>query len=114
MGNGADLERTTAGLQTPLHLACAHADATTTDLLLKEGARHSVADEKDQTPLHLAAQVGAVECVKILLGAGAKGQLTTKDNKTALQLATANEHDDVAELLRASRQGYVWFVCLFV
>jgi ankyrin repeat protein len=52
------------------------------------------------TPLHLAARLGHKEMVRELLGKGADSSIRSQEKKTSTEIATANGHEEVAQLLR--------------
>ncbi len=86
---------------TPLAWAAWKDDAATVDLLLKAGAKVTVADEYGETPLTLACANGNAVIVDKLLKAGANANDARFYNETALMIAAAAGNPDVVRSLLA-------------
>jgi ankyrin repeat protein len=68
----ADVNEIDEHKRTPLLKAARHNSKNEIlELLLKNGARHDLADEEGNTPLHFAAMRGTVEVAKFLMNLGA-------------------------------------------
>jgi ankyrin repeat protein len=106
--SGANVSAKNEDAQTPLHVAAAAGQLEVVRALLLAKADVNARDEREEaTPLLLAAAAGHAEVVRELVKAKADVGATNKDGQTALDAAVANDHDDVAALLKpvASAKG---------
>jgi ankyrin repeat protein len=106
LGAGADVNRTNAWGQTPLHFASRAGRGRAEDisaLLLARGARIDTQDAQGFTPLHAAAAHDKPELVAQLLEHGADVDARTNRGSTPLDLALDLQSDLVAELLLARK-----------
>jgi len=74
-----------------------------TRLLVKAGANPNLPYGEGVTALTIAAERGNIEIVRLLLDAGADKNYRTQRG-TALELALRNNHKDVADVIRKSKQ----------
>jgi ankyrin len=79
-----DVNATLGDGATPLHWAAHVNDLAIADLLIRAGARASVANENGFTPLHLACTNRSGEMVERLLGAGADANAASLNGETVL------------------------------
>jgi ankyrin repeat protein len=84
---------------TPLAWAVYKDDAATIDMLLKAGAKVTVADEYGESPLTLACATGDAAIVDKLLKAGADPNAARFYNETPLMIAAASGNPDVVRTL---------------
>lgn len=85
--------------KTALHYASAYGHATTTGLLLENGADPKIQAACTMTALHLAAHYGEVAVVRELLDHSAVVDSLTHDGKTPLHTATEQNRTEVMKLL---------------
>lgn len=89
---------------TPLHSACAQADAdcavTISVFLLAAGADPNARQHGGWTPLHAAAARGNLPLGEALVRAGAEPSPVSDEGKTPIQLAREGGHQRFAEWLR--------------
>ncbi len=99
---GAKVDAPDKLANTPLHLAAELGSVTTARWLIEQGADVNARGHDGWTPLHLAASWGAKEVAKLLIEHGA--DLTALNDKgfTPAKQAEFDQHEDVAELLRAA------------
>ncbi len=103
--NGANLNARNDNAMTALHVASANDHRDVVGLLLARGADIDATDHEGSTPLHLASALGRKATVEVLLRAGANASLTDNVGNTALDVAEANDHPQVAALIRSSSSG---------
>ena len=96
-----DVNARTPDGSTPLAWAVYKDDAATVDMLLKAGAKVTVADEYGETPLTLACANGNAAIVDKLLKAGADANAARFYNETPLMIAAASGNPDVVRALLA-------------
>ncbi|KAH8151871.1 uncharacterized protein LAJ45_03864 [Morchella importuna] len=82
-----------------LHYAVQAGDRTTTELLLKGGARADIVNVFGETALHIAAQERDLGMVRLLLGAGADVDAQDFDGVTPLHCVVENNDVEVARVL---------------
>lgn len=70
--------------------------------MLAGGADVNAADKDGWTALHFAASDGTPALVQLLLGEGLRADAEDKDGATPLDMAEEEEHEEAADLLRAS------------
>ncbi len=89
---------------TPLVLAAYAGDESIVELLLKNGANVSLADNRGITPLHMAAQSGSATIAEILINKGAdlNAQRSDEQNWTPLHYAAFMDRSGVVSLLASS------------
>ncbi len=98
---GADANARDDDGDTPLGHAARHENPAVLLALVEAGAQLDAANDDGQTALMIAAEAGSLENVRALIGAGADVFCKDEDEKTALAYALENDHEAVAELLRA-------------
>jgi ankyrin repeat protein len=86
---------------TPLAWAVYKDDAATVDLLLKAGAKVTVADDYGETPLTLACANGNLAIVEALFKAGADANAARFYDETPLMIAAGSGNADVVRTLIA-------------
>jgi ankyrin repeat protein len=96
-----DVNARTPDGSTPLAWAVYKDDAATVDMLLKAGAKVTVADEYGESPLTLACANGNAAIVDKLLKAGADANAARFYNETPLMIAAASGNPDVVRALLA-------------
>jgi ankyrin repeat protein len=84
----ADVNASQPDGSTALHWAVYAEDITTTDLLIRAGARVEVANALGVTPLLLACTNGNAAIVQALLAAGANANAVLESGESALMLAS--------------------------
>ena len=72
------------------------------EAMLEGGADVNAKDDDGWTALHFAAGDGTPELIKLLLSKGLKADAEDKDGATPLEMAEEEEHEEAAELLKAS------------
>ncbi|XP_046368134.2 ankyrin-3-like [Haliotis rufescens] len=90
-----DVNATTPGGLSALHMACLRGNMNSVNFLLTHGARVNLKTEAGFTPLYFAAQEGYDDIVKLLLKAGADPCLSVKCGMTPLGIALSMEHSIV-------------------
>jgi uncharacterized protein len=96
----ADVNATQVDGTTALHWAVRADDLPLADLLLRNGARPSAANEAGATPMLLATQNGSAAMVERLLAAGADPNASlTKTSDTALMMAARTGKVDAVKVL---------------
>ncbi|KAK9866954.1 hypothetical protein WJX84_006924 [Apatococcus fuscideae] len=86
---------------TPLHHAARNEQISCAELLLSQGAVHTIADKDHCLPLHLAAQHGSIGVATILCTSGAAVNAKDKKGFTPLHHAVQAGHEDlVTELVQ--------------
>lgn len=101
LDGGADLSLTTAGLESPLHLAARDGAVEIMGLLIE--GRPDLIDAKNThgaTALHICSEQGHVDAVRCLLESGADASLVNSDGATAEHLAFLGRHERIMDLLR--------------
>jgi len=83
-GKTADVNRQDVDGSTPLQWAVYEGNAEEVQLLLKAGAKVSLANNYGVTPMELASEVGNARIIKLLLDAGANADSPNADGQTAL------------------------------
>ena len=97
---GADVNRVTWNLGTPLHYAIQHGHTAVVKLLLASGANVNIADPEDgRTPLMNAALQGSPEIANLLLAAGANINQKDHQGQTALIIAASVGNAEIAAIL---------------
>ncbi|KAM9788342.1 receptor-interacting serine/threonine-protein kinase 4 [Neosynchiropus ocellatus] len=96
---GADVHRTSAGLNTPLHVAAKTGHTSTSRLLIKHKADIQAVNTEGHTPLHLASQHGHLATVKMLMDEGADPYKPTPSLRTPCHAAAENGHCEVLKEL---------------
>jgi ankyrin repeat protein len=86
---------------TPLAWAVYEDDSATADLLLKAGAKVTIADDYGESPLTLACANGNAALVEKLLKAGADANAPRFYNETPLMIAAASGNAQVLQALIA-------------
>jgi ankyrin repeat protein len=86
---------------TPLAWAVYKDDAATVDLLLKAGAKATVADEYGESPLTLACAIGDAAIVQKLIQSGADVNAPRFYNETPLMIAAGSGNPEVVRALIA-------------
>jgi cytohesin len=89
--------------ETPLHLASAHNNVDTVEMLLNHGADPDAGDNEGKVPLHLAALRGHAEVVRCLLGEGSVCDPTVVDQGDARPSVTFTRKR--ADVTRCSDYG---------
>jgi ankyrin repeat protein len=95
--------------RNPMHNQALHAcmalsqDCETARLLIEQGADVNMAQAGGYTPLHQAAANGRADLVGILLEAGANPGNLCHQGKSPADYARERKHDEVVQLLSASR-----------
>lgn len=89
--------------KSALHEAALGGHHTIVHRLISGGAKIDLTDEEQRTPLHYAAMRGKRRIVEVLLLFGANVSLLTKFAESAVELAYSYHHDDIVDLLMASR-----------
>eukprot|EP01012_Entosiphon_sulcatum_P005977 TRINITY_DN12789_c0_g1_i1.p2 TRINITY_DN12789_c0_g1~~TRINITY_DN12789_c0_g1_i1.p2 ORF type:complete len:311 (+),score=42.38 TRINITY_DN12789_c0_g1_i1:32-934(+) len=112
---GLDVNATTQGGNTALHLACSPArrDGAILDILLKAGAQVNAVNFLHETPLHFAAKRDS-ESVPLLLEHGADPSIVAEDGSSCLHYAAKHnsaaafahliKHPGVAPLVNLSNK----------
>lgn len=99
---GADPNKRSKDLYTPLHYAVKNNARRLIQTLIKKGAEIDPVTSTGRTPLHLAAEQGQVETLQVLLNAGANVEARDRDGRTPLLAALARgRYEMVAPLLKA-------------
>ena len=91
--NGANVNKTDNGLETPLHFAASYGKLEVVEALLEKGADVNFKSNSSWTALHFAAfgEVGEqAEVAKILIGHGAEIEAKDVQGRTALHYAAEN------------------------
>jgi len=99
---GADINATTKGDNTPLHIAAKSnvSDASAViHQLKKAGADIEAKNDQGCTPLHLAVQWGATKNIEVLLNEGAKLEECDRQNQTPLFIAAVTGRTDTVKTL---------------
>ncbi|MCE5241498.1 ankyrin repeat domain-containing protein [bacterium] len=91
--------------RTALHQAAEGKHPRMVEVLLNQGVRVDVADERGDTPLHLAAAVGDPESVALLLDKGADPTLKDNAGATAAKLGLESGNQDVTGLMLVAVRG---------
>ena len=102
--NGLDTRREPNG-RRPLNWAAIRNDTAMIRALLDAGANINSANRTGFTPLHHAAEAGSKEAAILLITNGANPSLRNRLGQTPEQIATANHHQEVAEILRQAMTG---------
>ncbi len=98
---GAEIEAEGPEGITPLYLAVENNHPKAVKALLKAGADHEMSPSEDgETVLTLASAKGYERIVRILLSYGANPLHRDAAGSSARDLALANEHHQIAEILR--------------
>jgi len=98
VGNGANVNSTSATGQTSLHFACV-SDIALARFLIDRGADVNAKTDLGATPLHWASHDGNTEIVRLLLENAANTTAIDLDGNTPRQWAIDNGHTQVASLL---------------
>lgn len=101
MAAGAQINEHDEDGNTPLQLAAVVSNTELVKSIIELGASLDERNEAGQTALMLAAREGHLENVKALLEAGASPYMKDGDGWTALKYARENQHEDIAQLLKA-------------
>jgi ankyrin repeat protein len=86
---------------TALHWAAHFGDVTIAELLIRAGARATVADDTGVTPVHLACTSRSAALVDLLLEAGADPNATLLNGETALMTCARTGEVDAVKALVA-------------
>jgi len=97
---GADIEDTSRGKTTPLHLAAENDHLEIVEYLIAQGANIEAKASFDNTPLHLAALKGFLAIVQSLSEQGANIESEGQFAFTPLHLAAKNGHLTVIKYLK--------------
>jgi len=85
---------------TPLHAAVRHGHVGMTKVLVSNGAKINVYDDRGLAPIHQAVQSGNLEIVEYLIDNGAFVNCKEKNTgSTELHLAVAMGYNDIVDLL---------------
>lgn len=105
LDQGADMQVTSNGGMTPLHLAAflGHRDIVAT--LVSAGADVDVRDRFERTPLHHAAFDGHESVVVYLLLHDADPEARSENGHSAFELAALQDHRELAVLLGLASNG---------
>ena len=82
--------------RTPFHAVAEHGDVEVVRLLLERGANIGTVDNQGRTPFRAATEF---EVVRLLLEHGANVGAVDDEGRTPFQIASANEEDEVMEML---------------
>ncbi|CAH1997858.1 unnamed protein product [Acanthoscelides obtectus] len=85
--------------QTPLHVACLHAQLPIAELLVKNGANINVTDFSKETPVFKAVRGGNKNLTKFILSKGAIVNRYNKINEGLLHLAVMHDDIELVKLL---------------
>jgi ankyrin repeat protein len=110
--HGADVHARDQRQSTPLHRASSQFpsfDETPVHLLIEHGASVNAYDKNHQTPLHRVSSCDDpdVGSLCLLLENGADVDVEDDEGLTAYQIASANGHDEIAQLLLDHRARIV-------
>jgi ankyrin repeat protein len=110
--HGADVHARDQSQSTPLHRASSLPSwfgKTTVHLLIERGASVNAYDKNHQTPLHRVSSCDRpnVDSLRLLLENGADVDVEDDKGLTAFQIASANGHDEIAQLLLDHRARIV-------
>jgi ankyrin repeat protein len=111
--HGADVHARDQSQSTPLHrcvVAAIDGDGETpVRLLIEHGASVNAYDKNHQTPLHRVSSCDDpnVDSLRLLLENGADVDVEDDKGLTAFQIASANGHDEIAQLLLDHRARIV-------
>lgn len=85
---------------TALHAAARNGHGALVEILLKNGAKHEIANtESHHTPIFGACEKGHVNCVTYLLDYKASVRIIDSDNRTPLHWGALGGHAEVCDLL---------------
>jgi hypothetical protein len=84
-----------------LHFAVARRRPGMVKLLLEEGAKVNVTDDRENTPLNLAAKSGQADIVRMLLEKGADRNIPDARGVIAVNAARSEGHEEIVKLLEA-------------
>ena len=102
IGNGAHKDAVDSDAQTPLIMASLYKNVAIVEYLLEQGCDVDRAtDGSGMTSLHYAAKRSNFEVAKLLFRFGATLDLRNDDGHTPADLATAADHHDIANAIRA-------------
>ncbi len=99
LDGGTDVNATTNGRVTPLHIACHNGNIRLAELLLRHAADVNATAIDGRTPLHLACFNSQIEAAELLLERGADINATDNGGRTPLHWACILAHTVIAELL---------------
>jgi ankyrin repeat protein len=103
LGEGAAIDARSSSGSTALYDAVLKQNGAIVSLLVNRGADVDARETTSgTTPLYAAAALGREEAVAILLLAGANPNLTGKEGISPLQAAESNNHQTIAERIRAA------------
>jgi ankyrin repeat protein len=110
--HGADVHARDQSQSTPLHRASSLPSwlgETPVHLLIERGASVNAYDKNHQTPLHRVSSCDDpdVGSLRLLLENGADVDVEDDEGLTAYQIASANGHDEIAQLLLDHRARIV-------
>lgn len=99
LNEGADVNATEGGGNTPLMEAAYYDNYEAMELFLEKGADIHRKNGYEQTALHLAANSGNTECIKLLLEMGSEIDEKDSEGKTPLILAAENDYPESVKFL---------------
>ncbi|KAK1793872.1 hypothetical protein P4O66_010697 [Electrophorus voltai] len=114
---GANVNKKTKDLLTPLHIAAERSHNDVIEVLVKHEAKVNAVDSQGQTPLHRAAQRGHLQSCRLLRRAGGDPLIAVLQGLLPTQLASESLQDILQEgvlmgnletdrqLLEASKSG---------
>ena len=103
--SAADVRRSSAGGDTPLHVAVVRGQSDAVQMLLGASADAAAANVIGETPLHLAVAAGHTALVPILLAAGAPPPAVDRRGVTVGALWGARVVRLLAQLVQPERAG---------
>jgi len=98
--SGADVNASTGGGETPLHMASSRGHKAIAALLIAKGAEVNFSSKYLGTPLHSASKYGRLEIIKLLVARGADVNARDELGRSPLHDAEDEGKFDVAKLLR--------------
>lgn len=92
---GAPIDCTPFGSQTPLYIAAFYGKLECLKFLIDNGANFNMTEKDGFTPSHAAASEGHLECLRYLHGVGADLNFKTNGGQTCKKLAMRTKRADI-------------------
>jgi len=92
---GAPIDCTPFGSQTPLYIAAFYGKLDCLKFLINNGANFNMTEKDGFTPSHAAASEGHLECLRYLHGVGADLNFKTNGGQTCKKLAMRTKRADI-------------------